>query len=156
MADSQKSPFGQFLGLSIVVLGIGSLVYLTSLPQNTKNVEIKYQKKSKSHNILQTLWERDFQQMKESNEMDDRLKQASQIRVFMLDKNLHKFFKGLNSPIKINSRGLYLLEVSFMSHHSELDGLNKIIIQYNLIENNTKEMLYEVSRTVTVPKNISL
>ncbi len=103
---------------------------------------------------LQTLWEDDIKKMRDKNLFHSKITSLNKIHLFLLDQNLHKHFDKLRAPFKFSKNGKNLLEISFMSHYSELDNTNKLIVQYNLIDKHSREMFWEYSRTITLPKNI--
>ncbi len=156
---SSKTSNSKFFGIFLIV---SSLVALSiwvryELPseinQATQKKSIKESKKI-SKGELQALWEKDIAEMYTKKLFHKDIKSLNKVRIFLLDQNLHKHFDKLKTPFKFTKTGKNLLEVSFMSHHSELDNTDKLVVQYNLIDKFSKEMFWEHSRTITLPDSI--
>lgn len=147
----------KYMGLFLIV---GSLTLFTLwfvydfLPAAKQKTEISEVSKGQRKSGLQKLWEADIKKMYEENVFHKGLSSIRMVRVFMLDENLHAQFKHLKTPFKQKKNGQNLLEVSFMSHHSDLDESEKIIVQYNLTDKDSGNMFWEYSRTLTVPEEM--
>ena len=145
----------KYMGLFLIV---GSLMLLTLwlvydfLPSINKSGEaIQTQSKSRNKSALQGLWEDDIKKMVEEKIFPKEITSVRKVRVFMLDENLHSQLKYLQTPFRQKKNGQHLLEVSFMSHHSDVDDSEKLIVQYNLTDKDSGNMFWEHSRTLTVP-----
>lgn len=140
----------KYTGLFVALLASSTLIYLLvttqssdpSSPSPTGSINIQ--------NSLQSIWLKDINEMKKKNLFDKRINSISKIKVFMLDENLHSFLKDLKAPFKTQKKGLYTLEISFMSHFSEEDQSEKVITQYNLIQNESGNMIWELSRALNI------
>lgn len=154
---AKQASHTKFMGLFLIV---GSLVLLSlwltydflpalKEPQKKNRLATKSKK-----NALQKLWEEDINKMLEERIFDKGIGSIRKVRVFMLDKNLHSQFKKLKTPFKYSKNGQNLLEVSFMSHHSDIDNSEKLIVQYNLTDKDSGNMFWEHSRTITIPNSI--
>ncbi len=135
---------------SLTGLGIWIRYELPSEVLHTGKPPVRTQKAVKAP--LQKIWEDDIKNMVSEKLFDKEITSLYKVRVFLLDQNLHEHFKGLKAPFKFNRKGLNLLEVSFMSHYSELEKQNKLIIQYNLVNRESGNMFWEHSRTVLLPE----
>lgn len=145
----------KFLGLSLIlisVIGVFSLL-LNDGDLQVFNPEIRNTSKDKvfaSSKLLKP-WKRNLEELKKMNIIPkNQWSRIKKVRVILLDENLHPFLKNLRPPIDTSKNGDFTLEVSFMSHKSEVrsgDGEVGIISQYNLIDNNSKEMVWEHSST---------
>gem|GEM_PF-2276474 len=153
----QGSAITKFMGLFLIV---GSLSlfglwfnydFLPSLIK--KQIKLKVSKTEQKNN-LQILWEQDIQEMSNKQIFHSGFSSIGKVRVFMLDANLHSQLKNLKAPFKQKKNGQNLLEVSFMSHYSNIDDSEKIIIQYNLTDKDNGNMFWEHSRTVSVPTGL--
>jgi hypothetical protein len=82
--------------------------------------------------------------------LPEEFKGIWQIKVFMLDKNLHFLLKDLKAPVKTSKNGVFNLEVTFISHYSEELKKDMLIIQYNIIDIETENMILETSRQVVL------
>ena len=132
------------------------------LNKNTSESSIKYLINQSTHhtqtavnnskNKLTSLWAQDFKKMNE-NTYTEEFKQVKNIKVFMLDKNLHFLLDHLNAPIQTNQLAKYSLEVSFISHYSEDLEKDILIIQYNFIDITTTNMVLEISRQLILSDN---
>lgn len=158
----QPSSTNKFLGLFLIV-GSLSLLYLwiiydfaPSLELKKKNriTKVKKISKVKQKSPLQKLWEEDIVKMHKAKLFDKGISSIRKVRVFLLDQNLHSQMKGLKTPFRYKKSGQNLLEVSFMSHHSELDDQEKLVVQYNLTDKDSGNMFWEHSRTITIPKEM--
>ena len=143
----------QYMGLFLII-GSLTLLFLWTvydfLPSLNSTASEKIQK---AHNKsgLQRLWEEDIKKMIKEKAFNKGISSIRKVRVFMLDKNLHSQFKHLKTPFKQKRNGQNLLEVSFMSHHSDLEESEKLIVQYNLTDKDSGNMFWEHSRTITIP-----
>jgi hypothetical protein len=144
----------KYMGLFLI---IGSLTLLALwfnydlLPSLNKQTTIKKLKSSQKKSGLQKLWEDDIKKMLEEKIFDNGISSVRIVRVFMLDENLHSQFKHLKAPFKQKKDGQNLLEVSFMSHHSDIEKAEKLIVQYNLTDKDSGNMFWEHSRTINIP-----
>lgn len=155
----KKSSNSKYFGLFLIVSSLTCLALwyryelqpsLDKAAHLQKPAKQKTQEKPKTK--LQALWEKDIQEMLKKGIFHKEISSIKKIRLFLLDENLHSQFKGLKAPFKYSSKnGRNLLEISFMSHHSELEKQDKIIIQYNLVSKQTGEMFWEHSRTINIP-----
>jgi len=150
---------GKTLGLITVALGLISFVVLV-LNDKASETLVKVRSKkpsttqtqtaaSNSKNRLTTLWAQDFEKMNEGS-FTEEFSQVKNIKVFMLDKNLHFLLDQLSAPISINQTAPYSLEVSFISHYSEELEKDILIIQYNFIDTATTNMVLELSRQLVL------
>jgi len=144
----------KYLGLFLIA---GSLTVFTLwfaydfLPSfNHKNSATKTSNKAKKSG-LQKIWEADINKMLEEKIFHKGISSVGKVRVFMLDQNLHSQFEHLTTPFKYKKNGQNLLEVSFMSHHSDIEKTEKLIVQYNLTDKDSGNMFWEHSRTITIP-----
>ena len=156
MSDKKsKNKAEQFFGVFIVIIGLLGLYVLffdmTDPVEMPKQRQIKVSNKAKSSSTskLTTLWSKDFNDMK-SKGLPPEFRGVWQIKVFMLDKNLHFLLKDLKSPIQTNKNGVYNLEVTFISHYSEDLRKDMLIIQYNIIDIETDNMILETSRQIVL------
>jgi len=108
----------------------------------------------KQKSSLQILWERDIEVMSNEKILHSGFNSVRKVRVFMLDENLHSQLMHLKAPFRQQRNGQNLLEVSFMSHHSDIDKSEKLIIQYNLTDKDSGNMFWEHSRTITLPPEL--
>lgn len=155
---SKKASNSKFFGLLLIVSSLVSLgiwYQYEFIPSSNKGViKEKVTSNPKAKAPLQKIWEKDIKLMVEKKLFNQEITSLYKVRVFLLDQNLHSHFKGLKAPFKFNKKGANLLEVSFMSHYSELDKEDKLIIQYNLISRNDRNMFWEYSRTIPLPKDL--
>ncbi len=148
----------KYLGFFLIISSLTALILLlkygdfisTSNGKKKSILAIKQEKKS----LFQLLWEEDIKKMYNKNLFHNNIVSLNRVRIFLLDQNLHRHFDKLKAPFKVNKNGNNLLEVSFMSHHSQLDNTDKLIVQYNLINKHSKEMFWEYSRTIILPDSI--
>lgn len=158
----QPSSVNKFLGLFLIIGSLGLLslwvvydfVPSLGLEQRTFTIQKISKKKGKRKSSLQALWEEDIVKMHKEKLFDNGIASIKKVRVFLLDKNLHSQMKGLKAPFRYKKSGQNLLEVSFMSHHSELDDSEKLVVQYNLTDKDSGNMFWEHSRTITIPKEM--
>ena len=152
-----KSSGSKLLGLCLI-LGSTGLLYeyfandILALLQPTPKIQIVKTHNKKS--ALQKLWEEDIRKMIDEKVFNNGIASIRKVRVFMLDKNLHSQFEQLKAPFKYNKHGQNLLEVSFMSHYSDADKSEKLIVQYNLTDKDSGNMFWEHSRTITIPDSM--
>ncbi len=149
----KKSSHSKYLGLLIIASSLVSLfiLYRTELPNQVKNpIKVTRINTKRKKSKLQALWEEDIKKMKKENLFHKEISSLKKVRVFLLDENLHKHFKGLKTPFKYNNKGRNLLEVSFMTHFSENENKDKLIVQYNLTDKGSKNMFWEFSRTINL------
>lgn len=154
MADS-KTPqklFGAFLIISSLTAVF--LLWQSELSNTPVKTLSKKERKKLSKSKLQKIWEKDIKEMLEEKLFHKEITSLKKVRVFLLDENLHKHFKSLKTPFKFNKKGRNLLEVSFMSHHSENENTDKLVIQYNLTSKQTGNMFWEHSRTIDLDESI--
>jgi len=107
-----------------------------------------------SKSPFQVLWEQDIKEMFAEKVFPQEISSIGKIRVFMLDQNLHSQFQKISAPFKQKRDGQNLLEVSFMSHRSDDDNSQKLIIQYNLTDKDSGNMFWEHSRVLTVSNSM--
>lgn len=155
-SDVQSSPssHSKFMGMFLIV---GSMTLFTLwfvydfYPSMNQKDQVLIKAKKHKKSGLQKLWEGDIKKMYEEKAFHSGISSVKIVRVFMLDQNLHAQFKHLKTPFKQKKNGQNLLEVSFMSHHSDIDKSEKIIVQYNLTDKESGNMFWEHSRTLTIP-----
>ncbi|MGH1469054.1 MAG: hypothetical protein ACRBBP_09275 [Bdellovibrionales bacterium] len=155
---SKKTSNSKFFGLFLIVSSLVALAlwfrYDFSPGLNNPSSKSVSKAKKLEKGELQTLWEEDIQKMHEDNLFHEHIGSLNKVRIFLLDQNLHQHFDKLKTPFKFTKKGQNFLEVSFMSHHSELDNTDKLVVQYNLIDKFSKEMFWEHSRTITLPDSV--
>jgi len=156
MSDKRnKNKAEQFFGVFIIIVGLLGLYVLyfekTDLAQKPEPTKIKVSQNSDlpSKSKLTQLWSKDFDAMK-SEGLPPEFKGVWQIKVFMLDKNLHFLLRDLKAPIETNKNGVFNLEVTFISHYSEELKKDMLIIQYNVIDIETDNMILETSRQIVL------
>lgn len=140
--------FEKIFGILLIFGGLIGLTLLFDDPVNEKsNVKIVEQATLKDNkNKLSLIWRKDFEKMR-FNETDP-FKKVNSIKVFMLDKKLHHLMAGLKPPISTGVDKPLQLEVSFMTHKSEIQEKNMLVIQYNFIDTASENMVQEFSRQI--------
>ena len=153
----KSSSYQKFFGLFLIMASLTAVTFLwTSKPPNNNklNSNTKKTKVFKAKSEFQSLWEKDIKEMVKDELFHKEISSLKKVRIFLLDENLHRHFKGLSAPFKFHQNGQNLLEVSFMSHHSENEGTDKLVVQYNLIDKDSGNMFWEHSRTINLKSNV--
>jgi len=145
--------FGLFI-ISLGLIGLYKLYIDDFTPSSpVKKKEISGDKEvliKTEKSKLTKLWRNDFLDMTKKGLKPSEFDSISNLKVYMLDKNLHFLLDDLKAPLKSQKDGHYTLETSFISHFSEEQNKNVLIIQYNFIENETGNMVLETSRQITL------
>lgn len=142
-----KNIIEQIFGILLILGGLFGfkLLYQNSIVDK-KPAKAKVQNPRLNENPLTLLWKEDYEKM--SPEELATLEKVNSLKVFMLDKNLHKFLKDLKAPITTKMDKPLQLEVSFMTHRSEIQEKDMLIIQYNFIDTASENMIREMSRQI--------
>lgn len=153
----KSSSHQKFFGIFLIVSSLVAVFVLwcsEPLFEETSSTSHKQSKKLKVESKLQKIWEKDIKEMVKEDLFNKEIFSIKKVRLFLLDENLHRHFKKLHAPFKLNNDGKNLLEVSFMSHHSENENTDKLVIQYNLTDKDSRNMFWEHSRTITLDPDI--
>ena len=143
----------QVFGILLILGGlIGfKLLFQNSIVKEKATDKQTEQKFEIAENPLSVIWKKDFQEM--SSEESAPFKKVNSLKVFMLDRNLHTLLEGLKPPITTKMDKPLQLEVSFMTHRSEIKEKDMLIIQYNFIDTVSENMILEMSRQIELTDN---
>lgn len=96
--------------------------------------------------FLNQVWHDDFKRLINSGEIPKAWLKIKKIDYYPTDSMTMGLVKFLKAPIYINSKGIYRLEVTLISHISE-KGKTKILFQHNIVENENGNTIWELNRT---------
>jgi hypothetical protein len=102
---------------------------------------------------LETLWTRDLQRLREAKVLPKGFEDIQSIELTAATELTRKWQKHLHIPIKTSPAGHYRLEILLLSW----DEGNTLaaIVQYNLIDLRSKDMVWELGRTFILKGNRS-
>lgn len=140
-----------FLGfflLSVAILG-GISLYSKHLDITQLNLNVKnstHGKLNKKKLKLNQVWKKDIQRLIESSEIPQAWNMINKVIFIPTDPATQKLSKRLIAPVKVNTQGIYRLEVSIISHKSDNDQ-TQILLQHNLVDSENENTIWELNRT---------
>ncbi|MCB0412334.1 MAG: hypothetical protein KDD22_07400 [Bdellovibrionales bacterium] len=133
-----------FVKILFLVLALSCLALATHLAFKT------YQQ---SHmNLAQKvyfLWERDLKTLEAHHKLPNGFFHLREVKLKGATPLTHKWLKKTGSPLRLDPQGQFSLEV-LMLHWMENNTLG-VVIQYNLTDLKTGDMVWELGRTFTLP-----
>lgn len=97
---------------------------------------------------LYILWERDLQTLQEQNKLHPGWSQIREVVLIGGTPTTKKWLKEIGSPVRINPKGDHRLEVLVLNWTDE--GREGAVVQYNLVNLKTGNMIWELGRTFTL------
>lgn len=138
--------------LTIAIIGISKLLIIdknkTSL-YKTKSSKIK---KNTKNIFINQVWHDDIKRLIKSGEIPNAWSKINQIIFIATDPETKELTKYLKAPVKINKSGEYRLEISVISHQSDLNK-TQILLQHNIIQNDNDDTIWEINRTYNLKNN---
>lgn len=94
---------------------------------------------------LEHLWQQDLENLRQAGKLPKAFRQIQSIRLIPGSEQAQDWLKKIQVPIPVQKDGNYLLEILVLSwNEGEVLGA---IIQYNLVELPSQNMLWELGRT---------
>ena len=97
---------------------------------------------------LRVLWEKDIELLAEKNKLPSGWKQIKEVALIGGTARAKSWLKQIGSPITLNSAGDHRLEILLLNWEDE--GKEGAIVQYNLIDLKSGNMIWELGRTFTL------
>ena len=132
-----ESWMGKLAGVVFVVLGLsGFLVLALGFMQDRNAGPVER---------LQTIWAEDLQLLKDHNKLPEAWGRIREIELIPATDTAKDWARNLEVPISVNVTGSHRLEVLLLSWTQ--DESNGAIVQYNLVDLETNNMVWELGRT---------
>lgn len=131
------SSFKTGLGIVIFTLGAGATLIL-----GYKQYEFT---SSPPIERLQLLWENDLDLLKGQNKLPQAWYDIREVRLIPATEQAKEWAKLINVPIKLNPKGQHELDALLLTW--EEDDTLGAVVQYSLIESQSKNMIWELGRT---------
>lgn len=94
---------------------------------------------------LAVLWERDLNMLIEQKKLHPAWPKIREVVLIGATKKARNWLKEIGSPVKINPKGNHRLEVLLLNWEDK--GREGAIVQYNLIDLESRNMIWELGRT---------
>lgn len=140
----QTKVFGLLL-LTISLLGMGSLLFKEVRNDVAKSIGLPFDQRSRYLKINMT-WKQDIKRLIEDAQIPMAWNEINQVMFLPTDPITVELAEKLVAPIRINSSGIYRLDISIISHQSE-DEKTQIVLQHNLIDTRNDNTIWELNRT---------
>ncbi len=95
---------------------------------------------------LEMLWEQDVQKLRAANKLPKGFDDLKEVELITPTDNAKLWIKQLQVPLKVLEKGQYKMEVLLMSFEED-NGVIGAIVQYNLVDLKTNNMIWELGRT---------
>lgn len=130
----------KIVGFFLILVGVGVLIHF-----GPAHFQFEFGSKSER---LQILWEQDLEKLKAANLLPEAWSDIREIELNPTTDNAKLWMKNVQVPILLKSNGQHRLEilgVSWEEGHS-----SGLILQYNLVDLKTNNMIWELGRTFTL------
>ncbi|MGE0763407.1 MAG: hypothetical protein AB7N80_09015 [Bdellovibrionales bacterium] len=94
---------------------------------------------------LQILWEQDVEKLSASGKLPKAWNEIKEIQLIPATDNAKLWLKNVRVPIRLKSDGGYKMEILVVSWEEE--KASGAIMQYNLVDLKTNNMIWELGRT---------
>lgn len=136
-APASSSWVGKIAGLVFVVLALSGFLVLTLDYLDSHGASPSQR--------LQSLWEEDLKLLADHRKLPDAWNKIREIELIPATDTAREWARSLEVPIEVHSDGSHRLEVLLLSwSQDESDGA---IVQYNLVDLKTNNMVWELGRT---------
>jgi hypothetical protein len=127
----------RFFGLLILFVGIG-LGTIIGLPY------LKFATGSPAQR-LEYLWQRDIETLREAKKLPPGFDDIKEIVLIPATDNAKTWIKEIKVPLQVKTEGKHKMEVLMLSFEEE--HVLGAIVQYNLVELKSENMIWELGRT---------
>jgi hypothetical protein len=135
--DEDMAQFARVIGLLVLVLGLGLSLYI-----GNQYYRVSFATPTER---LQILWDQDVQKLKEAKKLPAGWDDIRQIDLFPATDNAKVWLKNVTVPLQVRADGQHKMEVLILSW--EESGVTGAIVQYNLVDLKTNNMIWELGRT---------
>ena len=100
------------------------------------------------------LWQQDISSLKQSGSLPKEWQQIKEVKLIATSDKSKKWANKIKTPpIKTQTNGTHNLEVLLLDW--EADGQKGFIVQYDLIESKSQNLIWELGRTFVLNESIS-
>ncbi len=97
---------------------------------------------------LQILWEQDIEQLKNAGHLPQAWTDIKEVQLIPATANAKTWLKDVSVPIKLKTDGRHKLEILIISWEDQKS--KGVILQYNLVDTESNNMIWELGRTFTL------
>lgn len=99
------------------------------------------------HKRLERLWAQDLRNLEESNRLPPQWQDVGEVELFGGTPQTKNWLKRIHVPIRPKKAdGQHKLEVLVVAWEEE--GVQGALVQYNLVDRKTQNMIFELGRTL--------
>lgn len=131
------SIIARIIGLLVCLIGIG-LAVMTGLPYAKFAMGTPAER-------LEFLWRQDIEILREAKKLPSGFDDIKEIVLIPATDNAKTWMKEIHVPLRVKTTGKHKMEVLLLSFEEE--NVLGAIIQYNLVELESENMIWELGRT---------
>lgn len=141
MSESpKKSNFAKRLAPLALCLGVGIVSFVLLDFYSTRNAPL--------YKELERQWHEDVETLEASGKLPKGWFAAKELEIYGGTPETKSWLKRIKIPLKSKDKGEFRLEVLVVAWEEE--GIIGALVQYNLIDLKSKNMIWELGRTLTL------
>lgn len=141
--NTQRFTWAQAAGILVMILGMGVII--------TTTVQYLSFRQATPAQKLQAMWAHDLIRLQSAGKLPTAWPKIKTIEVFAGTERAKEWLENLNVPITPNPEGTHHLEVLLLSWSEA--GKFGAIVQYNLVDLASENMVWELGRTFQFEKD---
>lgn len=125
------------------------LIFLAGLSLGVHSIQsfLKFKNGSPATR-LQILWENDLELLEQSASLPKAWNQIREVKIDAATDSAKKWMQSVYPPITVRPDGTHRLEILVISWEEGKE--HGVILQYNLVELKTENMVWELGRTLVL------